>query len=311
MGQLWFLLLGVLAAGIGGELFIRGTVGLALAARLSARVVGITVAAFATSSPELSVSVNSALAETPAIALGDALGSNVVNVGLILALAALIAPIPSRSEGLTRDFVVAIMVAPMVGVLALDGQLSRIDGMLLLLVFVAWFVAIVLQARRGRATQPSGGPAGPRLRAILLLCLSGFALLVVAGRLVVLGAQGIGLALGLSPFVVGATMVSIGTSIPELATTVMAQVRKQSDIGLGNVLGSNIFNGFFIVGVAAIIHPIEVAWSAVAAGLVFGVLTMVLALPRGGVIGRRHGMGLLASYVLYLVVLLGFGGGAH
>jgi len=309
--QIWYLLFGVLAAGIGGELFIRGTVGLALAARLSARVIGMTVAAFATSSPELSVSVNSALAGTPAIALGDALGSNVVNVGLILAIAALIAPLPSRSEGLPRDFVVALMVAPIVGVLALDGRLSRVDGMLLLLVFVAWFVAVVIQARRIRAAEPSGGPARPRLGAVIVLCLGGLALLVVAGRLVVIGAQGIGFALGLSPFVVGATMVSVGTSIPELATTVMAQVRKQSDIGLGNVLGSNIFNGYLIVGVAAILHPIDVAWSTVAAGLFFAVLTMVLALPRAGVIGRRHGMGLLVAYILYLVTLLGFGGEAH
>lgn len=313
MGQIGVLLFGVVTAGIGGELFIRGTVGLALAARLSARVVGVTVAAFATSSPELSVSVNSALAGTPAIALGDALGSNVVNIGLILALAALISPIPSRAQGLTRDFVVALMVAPVVGVLALDGQLSRLDGVLMLSVFVIWFLAIVIQARRERAAAArlSESPANHRILATVLLCLGGLALLVIAGRLVVQGAQGIGLALGLSPFVVGATMVSVGTSIPELATTVMAQVRKQSDMGLGNVLGSNIFNGFLVVGVAAIIHPIDVAWSTVAAGLFFGVLTVMLALPRGGVIGRRSGVTLLAFYAIYLIVLLRFGGGTQ
>jgi cation:H+ antiporter len=311
MGPVWLLLLGLLAAGIGGEIFIRGTVGLALVARLSARVAGMTVAAFATSSPELSVSVNSALAGTPAIALGDALGSNVVNVGLILGLAVLIAPIPSRSEGLTRDFLVALAVAPVIGLLASDGQLSRIDGALMLIVFATWLTAIFSEARRGRASRPSDTGATARLGVIILLCVGGLGLLVVAGRLVVLGAQGVGLALGLPPFVVGATMVSIGTSIPELATTVMAQVRGHSEIGLGNVLGSNIFNGFFIISVAAVIRPIDVAWSTVAAGLFFGALTIVLALPRAGVIRRSHGFMLLAAYAVYLAVLLLFGVGPH
>jgi len=298
------LLLGLAAAGLGGELFIRGAVGIAQAARLTAAMIGVTVAAFATSSPELSVAVNSALTGTPEISLGDALGSNVVNVALVLALATVIAPIKSSTGSLRRDFPVAVATAPVIALLAWDGRLSRADGLVMLCVFAVWLTLVIAEGRRARrASQPVKGAAS-RLVAASGLSVAGLLLLIAAGRLVVLGAQGIGDALGLAPFTVGAVMVSVGTSIPELATTVAAQVRGHSDISLGNILGSNIFNAFFIVSIAAVIRPITVNWHAVAFGLGFGVVAVVLALPRRAVIGRRQGLMLLALYALYLVTIL-------
>ena len=145
------LALGVLSAGIGGELFVRGTVSLATWARVAPGIVGATVAAFATSSPELSVSITSALAGTPQIALGDALGSNVVNIALILALALLISGIQSSRDSIRRDFPVAFLVPVLTAALAADGELSRLDGVVMLSIFLAWMIATVIEARRQRS----------------------------------------------------------------------------------------------------------------------------------------------------------------
>ncbi|MGK2915060.1 MAG: sodium:calcium antiporter, partial [Porticoccaceae bacterium] len=141
------LILGVIAAGIGGELFVRGVVGLARWARVAPGIIGATVAAFATSSPELSVSISSAMAGKPQIALGDALGSNVVNVALILALALVFSGIQSSRDSVKRDFPVALLIPVITGVLFLDGGLSRFDGALMLLLFLGWLTAAAIEAR--------------------------------------------------------------------------------------------------------------------------------------------------------------------
>ena len=144
-------ILGVLAAGVGGELFVRGSIRLAAWARIPPGIIGATIAAFATSSPECTVAVSAALASTPVLALGDALGSNVVNVALILALALLMASICAPRDSLTRDFPVAMLVPILLAVLAFDGTLSRRDGVLLLVIFCTWLTATVLEVRRQRS----------------------------------------------------------------------------------------------------------------------------------------------------------------
>lgn len=298
------LFLGVVCAGLGGELFVRGAVGLAHWARISPGIIGATVAAFATSSPELSVSLSAALAGNPDIALGDALGSNVVNVSLILALALVVSGIQSPRDSIKRDFPVAVLVPVFTGVLFLDGVLSRIDGLLLLAMFLAWIVAAVLEARRQRsAAQKVLGEPRPGL--VALYCLGGLALLVAAGSLIVAGARGIAVAFGVGEFLIGATVVAIGTSAPELATTVISKLRGHDEIGLGTILGSNIFNGLFVISVAAIIHPIVVPWQEVATALAFGLLTLVVVYPpRTGFIERRRGVLLLVLYVGWLATIL-------
>jgi cation:H+ antiporter len=140
---------------------------------------------------------------------------------------------------------------------------------------------------------------------VLLSSALGFAALLAAGWLIVKGGTGVGAAVGLDPFIVGATIVAIGTSLPELATTVISRLRGHAEIGLGTVLGSNIFNGFFIVSVAAIIHPIAVGWQEVLIGLGFGALLVVAMFPRrDGNIGRRRGVLLLAIYAAYVAAIL-------
>lgn len=297
------LLAGVVAAGIGGELFVRGAVGLAHWARISPGIIGATVAAFATSSPELSVSVNSALNGTPEIALGDALGSNVVNVALVLALALVIAGIQSPRDSVKRDFPVALLVPVITGVLFLDGVLSRIDGLLLLALFAAWLTAAVVEARRQRSAAEAV-LGTPRVGAALAFGVVGLGFLVLAGNFIVVAAKGIAATYGIDEFIIGATLVAIGTSTPELATTVIAKLRGHDEVSLGTILGSNIFNGLLIVAVAAIIHPIHADWREVAVALVCGLIALgVTWPPRNGFISRRRGVVLLALYAVYLVAI--------
>ena len=298
------LFLGVACAGIGGELFVRGAVGIAHWARVSPGIIGATIAAFATSSPELSVSVNAAMAGQPQIALGDALGSNIVNVALILALALVISGIQSPRGSVKRDFPVALLIPIITGVLFLDGELSRWDGLLMLGMFLAWLVAAITEARKQRRSA-EGVLGNHRRWLVVLSCVAGLVFLVAAGNLIVAGARGIATSLGMDEFIIGATIVAVGTSVPELATTVIAKLRGHDEVGLGTILGSNIFNGIFIVAVAAMIHPITVAWREVAMTLAFGLAALVLAYPtRKGFIDRRRGVLLLVLYAVYLTTIL-------
>ena len=298
------LALGVLSAGIGGELFVRGTVSLATWARVAPGIVGATVAAFATSSPELSVSITSALAGTPQIALGDALGSNVVNIALILALALLISGIQSSRDSIRRDFPVAFLVPVLTVALAADGELSRLDGVLMLSIFLAWMIATVIEARRQRSAAEEVLGAH-RLAPALLSAAIGLGFLVGAGLLIVDGARAIAVSFGLSEFIIGATIVAVGTSVPELATALISKLRGHDEVGLGTALGSNIFNGLFIVAVAALIHPIVFDASSVRVALAFGLVAVMLTLPgKSGYIGRGRGVLLLALYVAYVVAVI-------
>jgi cation:H+ antiporter len=301
----WLALsIGVVCAGVGGELFVRGAVGLAIWARVSAGIIGATVAAFATSSPELSVAIGSSLAGKPEISLGDAVGSNVVNVGLILGLALCISGIQAPRASVRRDFPVALLVPVVLGVLSLDGRISRVDGVLLLALFTAWLSAVTLAARRERSA--SGQVLGaPSLWRAVLAALVGLAFLVGSGHFIVTGARGIAAAFGIPEFIIGATVVAVGTSMPEFATSIISKLRGHDEIGLGTILGSNIFNGLFIVGVAALISPIQVEGHAVAVALILGLATTALTFPPGGgFITRRRGVMLLGLYAIYVAALL-------
>lgn len=298
------LSLGIVCAGMGGELFVRGVVGLAHAVRISPGIIGATIAAFATSSPELSVSVTAAIAGSPEIAVGNALGSNVANVALVLAIALVISAIQSSRNAIRRDFPVALLVPAITGLLLLDGGLSRLDGWLLLGVFFVWLGATVAEARRQR----SAVDAVLGERRVLLAAMSscaGLAFLLAAGTFIVSGARGVALAAGMDEFAVGATVVALGTSAPELATAVIAKLRGHDEVGLGTILGSNIFNGVFIVAVAAIIHPIAVSWREAYISLATGLVAVAFAYPtRSGFIERRRGVLLLALYGVYLAAIL-------
>ncbi len=306
IGDALALVGGLVCAGIGGELFVRGAVGLAAWARIPARVVATTVAAFATSSPEFAVSTSAAIAGKPAIGLGDALGSNVANIGLVLGIALVFLEMGVDRSEARRDVTVAAIAPVLTLGLALDGTVSRLDGGVLLAVFAVWIASTVRFARRERR-EGAGTATGRDLRP-WIQALAGLLALVLAGRLVSDGARAVGVALGLDGFIVGATIVALGTSLPELATTLSATRHGHHEVGLGTILGSNIFNGLWIVGIAACIAPIVVRPSEIAVGLGFGIALIVALYPgRRERLRRSRGWILLGMYGAYVTVLVTLG----
>lgn len=305
MNAALLMLAGFACAGAGGELFVRGSIGLARWARVPAGIIGATVAAFATSSPELAVAVISAAQGTPQVALGNALGANVVNVGFALGLAVALGGMKAPRAEIDRDFWAAVLTPLAIGLLALDGVLSRADGAVLLGLFFTWLALTLVEARRRRSAASAILAERGGHRHVVVTALIGVLLLVLAGELVVRGAVGVGAVLGLHPFVVGATLVAVGTTLPEFATLVIARLRGHDEIGLGTVLGSNVFNGLFIVGVAALLRPFAVVSGEVAMPLAAGAMMVALVYPsRTGLIERRRGFALLGLYLLHLAALI-------
>lgn len=299
------LLAGALCAGLGGEFFVRGAVRAATWLRIRPGLIGATVAAFATSAPEASVSLTAALEGAPAIALGNALGANVVNLGLALGLSLVIGPSALSEGGVARDLPAALAAPVLTAMFLADGLLARLEAAILLAVFVAW---LALSIRQEREAPEARVPFSRRERAATVgLLAAGVALLLGAGEAFVAGAVGLADRFGWDRFVVGATLVALGTTIPELATSVIAKLRGHDEIGLGTLLGSCLFNGTFIVPAAALITPPAVDFAKVTLTLGAGVALVVAALPLGKrVLGRRRGVLLLAMYAAY-VAALGFG----
>lgn len=302
------LALGLLCAAGGGDLFVRGAVGIARAARVAPGVIAATVAAFATSSPELTVAVQSALAGEPEISLGDALGSNVANIALIFGVALLFGPLAVIRNQVTRDFAVAAATPVALSVMLVDGSLSRPEAAALLSGFVLWFARVTLEAieqRRSAAAQQQ--TSSGFLRALVDGSI-GIGLLVAAGNFIVYGAGEIARRLGLSDFIIGETLVAVGTSTPELATALMARIRRQDDVGFGALLGSNIFNGLFIIGVAGAITPIRTSELEAAPALIASLISLALVYPpRNGVYRPWRGVALLAVYGAYIAAVIASG----
>jgi len=302
------MLLGVICAGVGGEFFVKAVVRFAQKARIAPRVVATTVAAFATSSPELSVAVNSSLSGHSEIAFGNALGANVINISLILAIALIVAGMNTPRESVRRDMPVAFMVPFLMAVLAMDGTFSRVDGLLMLGLFFVWLIVTVTEARRMRDSVPESDLPF-HLKRNIFYGLAGLALLFASGSFIVEGATAIAESFGIDPFVIGATFVALGTTMPELATTLISLYRGHDEIGLGTILGSNIFNGLFIAGLAAVIQPFSVEFLETATALTFGAIVIGMAWPdKSGRLGRRRGIMLIGIYVVYLVTITQRGG---
>lgn len=308
-GDLAAVLGAVALAAVGGEAFLKGVLGIAGWLRMPKLLVATTLAAFATSSPEFTVSSVAALSGKPEIGLGDALGSNVVNIALIFGLALLFGPIRAERQQMGRDFGLALATPALTWVMLSDGQLSRYEGGFLITVFVVWMVLSIRSATAQR--QPAtAGETQAALAMTIVYSVGGLLALVAAGRLFVTGAGNIAAALGLDPYIIGATVVAIGTSLPELVTVLLARWRGHDDIGIGTLLGSNLFNGLAIVGVAAALHPIQADMAEVTAAILFGIAAVLLTIPnRHCLITRGRGFILLACYAGFVLATVAAGRG--
>lgn len=300
MNPLWNLGGGLLAAGLGGDLFLRATLGFAQKARLPPALAGATFGAFATSSPELAVALRGAWAQSPSLSLGDTLGSNVVNIALILGLV-LLSLRSTVSIKLNRwDFGVAL-AAPLFTLAAIwDGHLSRTDALLLGGFFILW---LGVALRKNETPAPETAPPAKALP-VVVQGVTGVLLLLIGGHGILSGAEPLARAWGVSDMAIGALLVSVGTSLPELATALAGLFRKHQDVSIGVVFGSNIFNGLFILPLIGGLSPTPVTKDILPL-LGFGAGAVALLWTGSSQsLSRKRGILLLMYYGIFLMVFL-------
>ena len=308
---LFHLALGLLLLYAGAEALVHGSAAFARRIGLSPLVIGLTVVAFGTSTPELAVSVKAALSGMGDITLGNVIGSNIANIALVIGAAALVHPIEVHAQAVRWDIPVVIAASLLTLTFAWSGHLSRLEGGILLAGLIAYIVYSVVLGRRERARQVAGefqAEVPQELRSIvneLLLMAGGIALLVIGADRVVVGAVAIAGLFGVSKSVIALTIIAFGTSLPELATSVVAAYKKHSDIAIGNIIGSNIFNLLGILGIAALITPINakgirhVDWIVMIA---LALLMLRMARKRY-TLRRWEGADLLVIYLGYVIYL--------
>lgn len=307
---------GLTLLALGGEGVIRGAVGIARRLGLSELLIGLTLVGFGTSAPELMTSVDAALAGSPGIAIGNVVGSNIGNILLILACVALIRPLPVNPAAVSRDGVVAIGASLLLFLFAiLFGELSVWAGALLLTGLIVYLVTVWRIERRGGAAAQmheaeghSHDPAPQSLWQSAVFATAGLGLLIWGADLLVSGAITTARLAGVSETVIGLTIVAIGTSLPELVASLAAALKGRPDVAFGNIVGSNIYNVFGILGITAVIHPVAIPadmgpvdWTALIAS---GVLLMICAIT-GRRITRLEGILFLLAYGAYIAYLIG------
>jgi len=313
--MLWSLLAGFVLLVLDGEALVRGSVGVAAALGLSPLFIGIALVGFGTSTPELVTSLQAAFAESPGIAVGNVVGSNIANVLLILGIGAVLLPVACDPKAFYRDGSVLVVSALALTVVVLFGYLGRWTG----LAFVAAVVAYVVFTYIKESRSPDEAAAVYEAEAALLMgsrkltilialafAIGGIAVTILGARLLVDGAIELAASAGVSEAVIGLTVVAIGTSLPELVTAVIASLKKQGDVAFGNIIGSNIYNTFGILGITAAVHPLEVPveiiefdiWVMLAATVM-----MLFFAVSGWRVSRREGAALLGLYLVYIGVL--------
>ena len=297
-----YLLVGLVGLFFGGEALVRGSVGIARRMAIPPLLIGLTVVGFGTSTPELLVSVDAAWRGVPDIALGNIVGSNIANILLIIGLSALIWPIKVMGATLRRDTAVMMAAAVVLLPVFAMGQLGRLSGAILVAGLAAYLVWAYRQPGDMEAEEV-GVPAPASALVSTLWVIGGLVALMVGARFLVDGAVNIARGYGISEAFIGLTIVAVGTSLPELATSLIAAFRRQSEIAIGNIVGSNIFNVLGILGVTALIAPIPVASRFLTFDLpVMIAVSLVLTalLLTRPVIGRAIGVAMLAGYVVYV-----------
>lgn len=317
-----FLIAGLVLLVIGAEILVRGASRLASSLGVSPLVIGLTIVAFGTSAPEMAVSIDAAWAGQADLALGNVVGSNIFNVLFILGVSALVAPLVVSQQLVRLDVPLMIAASIVVLLMGMDNKISRIDGVILFAAVLAYTFFLIRQSRRESSAlvtdqyEAEYGAAGAQNGSALMqylkdgaMILGGLALLVLGAQWLVDSAVQIAQYLGMSELVIGLTIVAAGTSMPELATSVIASLRGERDIAVGNVVGSNIFNLLAVLGLSSIVAPdgVQVADAALAFDIPVMVGVALICLPiffTGFLISRLNGALFLFYYVAYTAYLL-------
>jgi len=300
----------------GAEVMVRGASRLATALGISPLVVGLTVVAFGTSSPELAVGIASAVGGSADIALGNVVGSNIANILLVLGTAALVMPVTSRIRLVRREVPIMIAASLALWLMAAAGSIGRIEGLLLVAAIVTYTAYLIRASRRETSairaefSEEFGDGRGPAvIVSNLALAIVGLAMLLLGAQWIVDGAVAFATSLGIPEVIVGLTIVAVGTSLPEIATSILAGLRGHRDIAVGNVVGSCIFNILMVLGTSALVasQPIAVDPAMLAVDLPLMVAAALACLPilyTGQIVSRREGALLVAVYGLYLTYLV-------
>ncbi len=300
-----FLAGGLALLFLGAGWLVRGASSLALGAGVAPLVVGLTVVAFGTSAPELIVSVQAALDSVGGIAIGNVVGSNIANIALILGLAAVVRPLAVQARLVRLDLPLLIGASLVLAAFLWDRMLGRWEGAVLMAGFVGYVGFTIRQAQRDRAV-PDVEVGSSAVRSALWV-LAGLGALVAGSNGLLRGAVALAEAAALPPAVIGLSLVAVGTSLPELATSTVAAHRREGDLAIGNVVGSNLFNALGVLGTAALVRPLAApGLGRLDLGVLLLTAALLLPLARTGfVLSRREGAGLLALYGAYLFFLLG------
>lgn len=316
--DLGLVAIGVACLGFGADLLVRGAVTIARTARLSAAVIGLTIVSMGTSLPELTVSVAAALKGSADLSLGNVVGSNIFNIGAVLGASALILPMRVHGSAVRLEWPFMFVASFQLLLLARDGRLDRLEGgffVVALALFTAYAVVISRVAVSGEeaadlkdeVARKAGADSPRTVLSAIGLIVAGIALLVLGGESLVRGAVGLARTLGMTERVIGLTVVAAGTGTPELATSIVAARRGQSEIALGNVIGSNIFNILGILGVTALVSPLAISPALLGSDLwwMLGLSLVLFPMMRtGAVVGRREGALLVTAYGTYLTLLV-------
>ena len=307
------LVVGFLLLVKGADFFVDGASSVAKKLRIPAFVIGLTIVAFGTSAPELAVSITAALKGSNDIAIGNVVGSNIFNTLVVLGASAAITPIAVEKGMIKRDYPLSIFAAVLLGILAMDTiffkadvmSLGRVDGIILLIAFAGFMVMTVKAGMEGRTDEEETSEALPYVKALIFIVI-GLAGIVWGGDLSVEGAKEIARFFGLSEAIIGLTIVALGTSLPELVTSIIAAKKGESDIAVGNVIGSNIFNIFLILGVSSTILPMNVSNTYLYdMGMLIAVMVLTyLPIAKTKKVTRTMGIAMVLVYVVYTVYLI-------
>ncbi len=303
-------ILGLVFLIAGAEWLVRGSSRFARLSGIRPIVIGLTVVAFATSAPEAAVSIIAALKGSSAIALGDIIGSNIANIGLILGVAAIIRPLKIEKTFLKREVPIMIASAGLLYLLALDSKIDFFDG-LILLSGMALFIGFLFYKRKelttGTSEETVVEPDQKDKTRSLFLGLAGLIILLVGAYLMVYSGVNIASFLGINEWIIALTVFALGTSLPELATSVISSYRNKPDIAIGNIVGSNIFNTLLVLGIASMICSLSVEAGALKFELPIMLLFSIALFPlmrTGFVISRLEGLALVGGYVAFLTYLI-------
>lgn len=312
---MWFdiflVVIGLAALVVGGDFLVKGAVGIAVKARLSKLVIGMTVVSFGTSAPELIVSLQAAFDNVPEIAIGNVIGSNIANLALVLGITVLIFPMPVGLNTKKYDWPMMMIASILFYLFALNFKIERWEGILMFLILIAFITFLIVNSRKNNVRMDEEVsediPTGKvNIWKYLGFLLIGLIALYFGSQWLVGGASDLALGLGVSKHVIGITIVAFGTSVPELVTSVVAAYRKETDISVGNLVGSNVFNILAVIGLTAAIKPIPIESHVVSWDLLWMLAIAFILLPMmfiGTRIGRISGVILLGAYITYIVML--------